>query len=139
MKKHQSGIALLEAMLATLILAIGLVGAIGLQAKAYSLLSGAGARAEATIAAEKLIGVMNNDQANIAAYNLAAGGAPGAALQNWYDETRILIPNAAITVATGPAAAGIAGSKVVVSISWIRKTNEPTNSHTVTAYIAPST
>jgi type IV pilus assembly protein PilV len=39
-------------MLAIVILGIGLLGTVGLQARAYSALSDAGARAEATLAAE---------------------------------------------------------------------------------------
>jgi type II secretory pathway component PulJ len=79
MQRRQGGIALLEAMLAIVILGIGLLGTVGLQARAYSALSDAGARAEATLAAEKLIGIINADVPNIAQYNLAESGTPNSA------------------------------------------------------------
>ncbi|WP_317201043.1 hypothetical protein [Janthinobacterium sp.] len=137
MKTRQHGIALLEAMLATLILAIGLLGTIGMQARAYSAMAGAGARAEATIATEKLLGAMASDQANLALYALAAGAAPGQRLQSWYEETRLAIPAASIVVTVTPVAA-TSRTEVVVSISWTRKKNEPQYTNSVTAYIAQS-
>jgi type IV pilus assembly protein PilV len=131
----QEGIALLEALLAALILAIGLLGTIGLQARAYSALSDAGMRAEATIAAEKLLGVMSTDQANLGAYQLAAGAAPGARLATWYAETRTRIPGAQIEV--GVAVPTAASSREVdITISWTRKAGAPANAHRITSYIA---
>ena len=133
--RHQRGIALLEALLAAVILAIGLLGTIGLQARAYSALSDAGMRAEATIAAEKLLGVMSTDQANLAAYVLAANGTPGPRLSPWYDETRGRIPGAVITVGV-TAAAGTTRNEVDISIKWTRKAGGPANEHRVSSYIA---
>jgi type IV pilus assembly protein PilV len=136
--KRQDGIALLEALLATLILAIGLLGAIGLQARAYSALSDAGARAEATIATEKLLGLMANDQSNLAAFALTAGGTPGARLAAWYSETRAVIPGASVTVTLTPAV-GTTRTQVDIAIGWTRKAGGPVNTHRVTAYMAPAT
>lgn len=133
----QSGIALLEALLATLMLAIGLLGTIGLQARAHSALSDAGLRAEATIATEKLIGTMVNDQLNLANYALAAGGNPGEQLAVWHGETLAAIPGATIVVSVTPSA-DLTRTAVVVSISWVRKAGGPANSHVVTSYIAQS-
>jgi type IV pilus assembly protein PilV len=136
-RSRQEGIALLEALLAAVILAIGLLGTIGLQARAYSALSDAGLRAEATIAAEKLLGVMNTDQANLTAYRLAADGTPGARLATWYAETRTRIPGAQIAVAVNTPA-GASSSKVDITISWTRKADAPANAHRITSYIAGS-
>jgi type IV pilus assembly protein PilV len=138
MKRHQQGIALLEALLASLILAIGLLGTIGMQARAYSALSDASQRAEATIATEKLLGIMSSDQANLAAYALAASAVPGARLEVWYAETRTNIPGAQILIAITPEA-GTTRSRVVITLSWTRKTGGPVNRHQVTSYIARST
>jgi type IV pilus assembly protein PilV len=133
--RPQHGIALVEAMVAILILALGLLGTIGMQARAYSALADAGMRAEATMAAEKLVGLMTTDQANLNSYALASGGTPGARLQPWYDETRAHIPNAQIAVAVNPAA-GTNGTQVVVTIGWLRKAGTAPASHRVSAYIA---
>jgi type IV pilus assembly protein PilV len=135
--RKQQGIALLEALLAAALLAIGLLGTIGLQARAYSALSEAGVRAEATIAAEKLLGVMNTDQANLSAYTLAANGIPGTRLATWYNQTRTLIPGAQIVVAVSTPA-GASSSAVDITISWRRQANGPANAHRITSYIAGS-
>lgn len=135
MKARQSGIALLEALIASVILAIGLLGAVGLQARAMSAMADAGMRAEATMAADKLLGVIANDQANLSNYVLAAQGAPSDRLTPWYNETRAAIPGAAIVITVTPDA-GATRNAVAVSISWTRKDGGPVNTHSVTSYLA---
>lgn len=144
MKRHhmqnrrQGGVALLEALIAILLLAIGLLGTIGLQARAYSALSEAGMRAEATLATEKLLGVMGNDQANIEQYALKAGAKPGAQLEAWHKETVALIPGAAVEIKVAPAAT-VTGFEVDMTIRWTRKAGEKENVHHVVSYIASAT
>jgi len=137
-RRAERGIALLEALLAALILAIGLLGTIGLQARSYAALSDAGMRAEATIAADRLIGLMNTDLANLEDYQIEAGGEPSARLAEWYEETGRLIPGARVLVAVTPAAAG-APAAVDITISWRRKADTPVNTHRITSYFAGST
>lgn len=134
-RRSQRGIMLIEALVAVLLLAIGVFGTMALQARASSALSEAAMRAEATIAAEQLLGVMTSDQANLSAYVLAAGGTPGAALAPWYAATRARIPGAAITVAVIPDAAD-QRTEVDIVIGWQRKAGEQSNTHRVTGYIA---
>ncbi|MBP1203141.1 type IV pilus assembly protein PilV [Duganella sp. 1411] len=132
-RRRQGGIALLEAMLAIVILGIGLLGTIGLQARAYSALSDAGMRAEATMAGEKLLGVMTADAANLASYNLAENGTPGAAIAPWLTETRAAIPGALVSVTV---VRQTFQTQVDIAIRWQRKANTDQNRHLVTAYIA---
>jgi type IV pilus assembly protein PilV len=132
--RRQGGIALLEALLAAVLLGLGLLGTIGLQARAYSALSDAGMRAEATIAAERLVGVMTTDADNLAAYALAAGAAPGVRLAPWYGATRKSIPGAQVTVTVAATGAGLPNN-VTIAISWQRKAGAQQNTHTVRAYI----
>lgn len=136
-QRQARGIALVEVLVAVVILGIGLLGTIGLQARAYSALADSGMRAEATMAAEKLIGLMTTDQANLAAYALAPGGTISSRLQPWVDETRAHIPGATIEVDEAPAA-NTDGTEVVVTIGWTRKAGAA-NQHRVVAYIAGST
>lgn len=133
--RRQAGVSLIEALLAAVLLAIGLLGTIGLQARAYSALSDAGLRAEATIAAEKLIGVMSTDPAHLDDYALEEDEEPGERLEAWFEETRARIPGASITVEVEEGAAP-APSEVVVKIAWQRKAGQPRNTHQVRAYIA---
>lgn len=143
-RRQQRGIALLEAMIATVILAIGLLGTIGLQARAYSAMNEASMRVEATIASEKLFGLMSTDVANVATYAMAAGGTPSAALAPWVNEVKGTsgkagtIPNAVISVAVVPNSSSTNSTAVTVKIAWTRKAGGPTNSHTMTSYLSGS-
>ncbi|MCD2519484.1 hypothetical protein LQ564_24575 [Massilia sp. G4R7] len=136
--KAQQGIALLEALLAIVILAIGVIGTVGLQARSVSALADAGQRVEAAIAANKLLGVMNTDFANLNGYTVAAGAAPPARLAAWHAETVRQIPGASIAVAVTPGAAAAAPATVDITISWRRKADTPTNSHRIVSYLAGS-
>jgi type IV pilus assembly protein PilV len=135
--RGQRGIALIEVLVAIVLLGIGVLGTIGLQGRSYSALADTGMRAEATIAAEKLIGVATNDQFNLGAYALAAGADPSPTLKPWYDETVAHIPGAKIVVAV-VAPSVTAPGQVTVTIRWQRKAGSPNNMHTVTSYIAPA-
>ncbi|MBD8530165.1 MULTISPECIES: hypothetical protein [unclassified Massilia] len=132
---HQQGVALLEALLAAVLLAIGLLGTIGLQARAYSALSDAGMRSEATIAAERLIGVMTTDAGHLNDYVLAAGGQPGERLAPWYSATRKNIPGATVSVTVSAGSGAGAPSLVAITIGWQRKADAPANRHAVRAWI----
>jgi type IV pilus assembly protein PilV len=132
------GIALIEALVAILILALGLLGTVGLQARSYAALADAGTRAEATMAAEKLIGTMTTDQANLNAYAVTAGGACGTRLLPWCNETRAHIPNATLQVDVAPAL-NTDGTRVVITIGWTRRAGTASNRYSVSAYIAQST
>lgn len=136
--RARRGIALVEVLVAIVILGIGLLGTVGLQARSYAALADSGARAEATLAAEKLIGMMTTDQTNLAAYALAPGATVGSRLQPWYDETRSRIPGAKIEVDLAPAS-NTDGTQVVVTITWTRKAGTAPSTHRVSAYIAQST
>ena len=144
MRRQQRGIALLEAMIATVILAIGLLGTIGLQARAYSAMNEASMRAEATIASEKLFGLMSTDMANLASYAMVAGSTPNAVLAKWVDEvkgtatTKGTIPGAVISVAVAANSGGTGSTAATVKISWTRKTGGPANTHTMTSYLSGS-
>ncbi len=133
--RRQDGVSLIEALIAAVLLAIGLLGTIGLQARAYSALSDAGMRAEATIAADKLIGVMSTDPSHLGDYALDEDEEPGERLATWYAETRSHIPGAEITVSVDEGTSPDP-SEVVVSIAWQRKAGELANRHEVRAFIS---
>lgn len=134
-QRQQRGVALLEALLAALLLAIGLLGTIGLQARAYSALSEAGMRAEATIASERLLGMMATDGQHLSDYQLSAGGEPGTRLAAWLSATRKSIPGAQVVVAVSAGSGAMAQSTVQITIRWQRKADAPTNQHSVRALI----
>jgi type IV pilus assembly protein PilV len=132
-RRRQGGIALLEAMLAIVLLGVGLLGTIGLQARAYSALSDASMRAEAAIAGERLLGLVTSDLPNLSKYALAAGAAPNPTIKPWVDETLTHIPGAVLTVQTVLLERR---TQMNVSISWQRKAKEEGGQHQMTFYIA---
>jgi type IV pilus assembly protein PilV len=134
--RRQQGMALIESIVAVVLLAVGLLGAIGLQARTTSALADTAMRAEATIAADKLLGMMAVDLPNAGDYALASGATPTARLQPWYDETRGRIPNAQIVVAVAPATGR---TRVSITIAWTRKTGAAQNAHRVVSYLAAAT
>lgn len=138
MRRPQQGIAMIEVLVAIVILGLGLIGTVALQARTYSALSDTSIRAEATMAAEQLIGLMTTDQANLAAYALAKGSTPTPQLQAWYNQTLSRIPGATIEVDEAPALK-TDGTQVVVTIQWTRKAGTAPDNYRVSAYIAQST
>lgn len=133
----QRGVALLEALIAVLILAIGLIGTLGLQVNAQAALAEASMRAEATIAANALIGVMNSDLDNLDDYALAANGTPGARLQAWHAQLAARLPNASVLIEVTPAA-GTERTAVALEIGWRRGAQGQQNRHRVVTYLSRS-
>jgi type IV pilus assembly protein PilV len=82
---HQQGSVLLEALIAIVIFSVGLVGLIGIQAKAVGMSIDAKYRADAAYLSNQIVSQMWLDRANIATYahnagtaTCAAGAAPSA-------------------------------------------------------------
>ena len=128
---------LLEAMIAVTLLAIGLLGAIGIQARAYSALADATMRSEATMASEALVATINNDLGNAGNYAMIYNTSPPASLVPWYNETRTVIPGAKIGVTITTPNAGTTYRRVDIVIAWQRKqgTGEYENTHRLTAHL----
>lgn len=139
-RSTQRGIALLEVMIATVILAIGLLGTVGLQARAYSALNDAGQRAEATIASEKLFGLMSTDMGNLPSYALTEGGTGNAVLTTWLSDTTTAIPGAKTSITVTPSSNGTDSTQVTVVIKWQRKAGDAStaNSSTITSFLSGS-
>lgn len=134
--KLQRGVAMLEALIAATILALGLLGAVGMQARAYSVLADASMRAEATMASEKLVSLMTIDQAGLSDYNYSGAGPGSARIAGWLSETKTLIPGAQVVVVVSNNTP--TRNQVDVKINWTRKQGSLPSEHRVVAYIASS-
>lgn len=87
---RQQGTTLIEALVAVVVLSIGLLGMAGLQANALKLNQTSMQRSQATILAYSILDQMRSDTAAAKAgdYDLAFDGEPaeGSALETWLDE-----------------------------------------------------
>lgn len=135
--KTQRGVALLEALIAVVLLAIGLIGTVGLQARAQATLAQADVRAEAAIATDRLLALMSSDLQDdkIPGYAKTEAGAAPAVIDAWHKEVQKRIPDALVTVAVEKT---LYWYKVDVVIKWTRRKGDPQNEHAVTSYISAS-
>lgn len=132
--KKQGGAAMIEAVVAVILLAVGLMGTVAMQARSYAAINDASMRAEATLAADRLISIVSNDYANIDQYVFTAKEKkePSVALKPWMVETEGFIPGAAVDV---NVARGVTQTQVDITISWQRRKQDEPNKHVMTAYI----
>lgn len=110
----QSGVVLLEVLVAVLIFSIGLLGIIGMQAASVSAVSDAKYRSEAALVANQIIARIWADQANIDAYQtagpvlLSGGESPLADLEGTKE----------VVIGLPPASPAPQMRTVAVTIRW---------------------
>jgi len=103
--KNQSGVMLLEALIAILIFSIGILGLVGLQANAINLSTDAKYRADAALLANQLIGRLSvADPAAVGTYSHRPSGSTVCAptgrvgtspvVTAWLTEVNASLPNA---------------------------------------------
>lgn len=114
-RKAQHGAALLEALVAILLLMLGILALIGLQGRMVSASTEAQMRGEATYLADQLIGQMAVDQGNLANYvTVTTSGSGSCASAN----CTAWLANVASTLPSGAATVTVNGSLVNVQINW---------------------
>lgn len=117
-KPAQQGVVLLEAMVAILIFSMGVLALVGLQAAMVKNTSDSKYRSEASFIAQKRIGQMWSDPANVLNYL-----EPGT-------DISALLPSGTRTVTQAPAA-----GQFVVTVTW-RQPGQPQHNFTTIATIA---
>ncbi|MDH4095347.1 MAG: type IV pilus modification protein PilV [Betaproteobacteria bacterium] len=115
MKKNQSGVALLEALVGILIFSIGILALMGLQAQSIRNTVEAKYRNEAAYLANQIIGQMWVDRANLADYDTTAGASQQ--MINWRAQVAGVLPSVVPAGANSPTIA-VAGNQVTVTIFW---------------------
>lgn len=85
-RKSQGGVALLEVMIAILIISFGILGIIGLQANSIAITTDARYRVEASAFAERLIAEMWLNPTSLAGYAYAGTGTVPTPLATWYGD-----------------------------------------------------
>ena len=113
MPTEQSGVALLEALIAILIFALGLLGMAGFQAQSIKIQDESKKRADAAFIANQIVG----DMWGVAPDSLAscAGefskGATGCANAPWGDRIEQGLPG-------GSAEVAVDGTQVTITLTW---------------------
>lgn len=121
MKKNiQSGSVLLEALVALMLFATGIIGLIGLQAAAFSDVAQSKYRMEASFLANQIIASMWVDKSAQVPSYASIGGTKTAA---WLAQVNNTLPGAATNpptiVVTNKSDATGARYEVTVTISWV--------------------
>lgn len=110
-RNRQTGIALLEGLIAILIFSLGILAIVGMQAVAVKQSTDARYRTEAALLAEQLIGMMWVD--NRATLNTKYG-PNGAGYNAWLADVSAVLPKAS----ENPPEVNIVSGEVTVTIYW---------------------
>lgn len=115
MRKTQSGVALLEALVGILIFSVGILALMGLQAQSIRNTVEAKYRNEAAYLANQIIGQMWVDRADLPAYDTTSGANPN--MTAW----RALVANTLPRVVAGGTNSPtitVAANQVTVTVFW---------------------
>ncbi len=113
--RRESGLALIESLIAILLISFGIIGIIGLQARSISFTSDARYRVEASALADRLIAEMWISPTNLAGYAWAGAGTPPAALAPWVAAVEATLPGADLTP---PTVAISTDNTVTITLAW---------------------
>lgn len=113
--KHERGVAMIEVLISVLLLAIGIMGLVAMQASMSQNVTQAKLRSEASFLASQLVGQMWVDAGNLSKYKVTGGACDDAshpACTAWSNRVTNTLPNGAANVV-------IDGSNnVTVSLTW---------------------
>lgn len=111
--RPQSGIALIEALIAIVLLSLGILGLIGLQGSMGASATDAKYRAEASFLANQLLGQMWIDQSNLVNYAISGGACTQtyANCSDWLAKVVQDLPG-------GSASVTLNGSMVTITVTW---------------------
>ncbi len=137
----QTGVMLLEALIALLIFSVGILAIVGMQASAFQDVGEAKFRSDAAFLANQVIADMwsgvGDNANNLDEFVWNGGGAPPPALAHWVETVQARLPGAEAnppTVARDPAT-----NAMTVTVSWQqardKSTAAPAHSYRAVAYI----
>jgi type IV pilus assembly protein PilV len=144
-RKGQSGVMLLEALIGILIFSLGILAMVGLQAMGIKLATDSRDRAEAATLASQLVGDMWLNRTTLANYQYNGTGTAPTALtaSGWLAQVNATLPDAAtyppivdISAATWTIApASSAGTQTTVTLRWKSPSDTTVHQFVMTAYI----
>ncbi len=110
MRSFERGVSLIEVLVAMTIFSFGILGMLGMHARALTTFSDVKYRTNAALLTDSLINDIWVNRANIANYAYAGSGTV-AQIQPWLSQVQATLPNGAATVA-------VSGTNVVVTVTW---------------------
>lgn len=119
--RQQSGIVLIEALIAVLLFSLGILALVGLQALMSKNVTDGKLRSESAFLANQIIGQMWVDQANLSKYAVTDGECDDegyANCANWSGRVAELLPK-------GKANVAVDGTAVSIQLSWQLPGEEP--------------
>jgi len=130
-RRTNSGVMLIEALVAILIFALGVLSIVGLQASMTKVQTSSKFRGDASYLANGLLGTMWADDItnNLSKYT-TAGCATYAPCNDWSTKVAAVLPGGNVAVTTD------ASNTVTVTINWTVP-NEGAHSYTTTASLQP--
>lgn len=131
---RQDGFALLEALVAMLVFALGILGIIGLQGNMTREQGVVKMRADAAFLASEIIGSMWVDIANIARYKATSGDQSCngyTRCNDWLNKVSATLPSAAPEITVAPAT-----GDVTVTITWTMPGGDSHKFTTATTIVA---
>ncbi len=112
MQAGSRGFSLIEVLIAMTIFSFGILGMLGMQARAIGNFSDAKYRTDAALLSDALINDIWVNRANIANYAYTSGGTAPTPVQSWLSQVQATLPNGAANVT-------VAGSQVTVTVTWV--------------------
>jgi type IV pilus assembly protein PilV len=122
MRKASHGFSLIEVLVSMTIFAFGVLGMLGMQARAISEFSDAKYRTSATMLADELINRVWVDRANIANYAYSGSGTAPTGVASWLGEVQTALPS-------GGASVTVNGTTVTVNVTWQPPDNTSSAQH----------
>jgi type IV pilus assembly protein PilV len=109
-RRGKRGVVMLEALVAALIFAFGVLGVVGLHAQMTKISTGGKMRADAIYLANEVVGRMWSDQANVTRYGANCAGY--ARCNEWLDKVGNVLPGGTAVLAVDAA------FNATVTINW---------------------
>ena len=140
MHGRQSGVMLLEALVAILIFSIGVFSIVAMQAVAIKTVTQSKVRADAAFLAGRVISQIWTDAGNVGSYAYPGSGTPPSRLTDWVAAVNTRMPNSVsvppiITITNQTAV----GATVTVVVRWQlpeeKSLGLPPNNYTVVASV----
>ena len=133
---HQTGVMLLEALIALLIFSIGILAIVGMQATAIQDLGESKYRSDAAFLANQIVADMWSNAQQLNNYAYSGAGAPPALLTNWVATVQNRLPGANVYP---PIITIAANNTVTVTVRWQQARDKskaaPPHRYTSVAYV----